>query len=388
MKTKNALLGGALRYWLLMGFGLAVCAVVMWYAGMLVGELRTEETKRIEMWADATRLLATDAATEEEYIDILLRIVQDNTTIPVALTDAEGNVLQYRNLAADGAVLTDQQLESALAELIASGQSIDIALDGDEPQRLFYSNSSIVRQLSYYPFVQIGLVFLFVVFAYNVYSRARRKEQDRVWEGLARETAHQLGTPITALVGWSVLLKSGDAEPAEVGREIDGDIKRLQRIADRFSKIGSEPDMKSTPLRTEVEQTVGYLRVRAGRNVTMAIECEADFDPSPLHNRVLLSWAVENLCRNAIDAMPSGGSITVRLMPEGERTIIDIIDTGKGMTKSQARHIFDAGFTTKTRGWGIGLTLARRIIVQYHKGKIFVLNTEVGVGTTIRIVLP
>lgn len=377
---------GRMRHWLLLGFGLAVCAVVMWYASTMAEQLKQEETKSIGLWADATRLLAQEEIAESEYVDVLLRIVQDNTTIPVVVCDAQDSILLHRNLGDDGRLLSAQELTEFLAELKNSGHRIEIKLDANTTQYLYYSNSLIIRMLGFLPFFQIGLAALFVVFAYVVFSRARRWEQDRVWEGLARETAHQLGTPISALMGWSQLLESGDAQPQMVSQQMNHDIARLQNIADRFQKIGSLTTMACSSIRDEMEATAEYLRTRAGKRISIVVECADGYSQQPVHNSVLMSWAVENLCRNSIDAMPKeGGRIVIRLLPYGQKTVIEITDNGRGMTKTEARRIFDAGFTTKKRGWGIGLTLTRRIVEQYHRGKISVLRTAIGQGTTMRI---
>ncbi len=383
---KSAAMGRVLRVAQLV-FALAVVLVVMWFSEVVVRDLQDEELRRVELWAEATRILASDETSETATIEMMLQIVQANTTIPVIVTDSAFTPLFHRNLTPNDADLDPQEVLAILDELRDSGHSIDVGIDGATEQHIFYANSRILVLLSYYPYVQLALVILLGIIAYMLLSRARKSEQDSVWIGLARETAHQLGTPISALLGWCQLLRTGDIDPATVADEIEHDTSRLQSIADRFSKMGSDITLKASPLLPEMEEVAAYLRTRAGKKITLRVETEEGDAIAPEHNPTLIGWAVENLCRNAIDAMPDGGEIVIRLGRSGRRTIIDVSDTGRGMTKSVARKIFLPGFTTKTRGWGIGLALARRIVEEYHRGKIFVLHTEVDAGTTIRIVI-
>ncbi len=374
---------------ILLAAAAVICVVVLAYANLIISEMQREELKRVNIWADATRLLAQDEPSENDVLLMLLGIVQDNTSIPVLVTDADDNVLFFRNLTSRDSLLTSDDVERHFARLKSSGYCIDIELENGEMQHMYYDNSHIVRLLAYYPFVQIALVALFAAVAYVIFSRQKKLEQNKLWIGLARETAHQLGTPITALLGWRDLLKTDGIDSVFVSNEIGRDVERLQSIADRFSKIGSQPEMSSTPLAPELEGVINYLQTRVDKRISLALAKADDYNPAPPHNATLLGWAVENICRNAVDAMPEGGLITLRLSPVGRRgrVAIDIEDCGRGMTKSQARNIFSAGYTTKRRGWGIGLTLAKRIVEQYHRGRLTVRSTEQNVGTTMRIVI-
>lgn len=373
---------------LLVGFASVVVAVALWYTNGLVADLQNEEQKRMEHWADATKLLASSDLSEYEIIDYLLKIVHQNTTIPIIVTDGDDNILQVRNLAPDDLLLTESEIAQYFERMKAEQRVIVVPLEDGQSQRLYYSNSHIINRLSFFPVIQIALVAMFVIFAYVVFSRARRSEQDKVWIGLARETAHQLGTPITALIGWSDILEADESIDRQmVAREMQNDIARLRSVADRFSKIGSNPEMQSTPVADVAHRTVEYLRPRVPSRITIKVDDTQGATLSPKHNATLLGWAIENLCRNAVDATEGQGRIVVAIQPDGRNTAIDITDNGKGMSKSAARHIFDAGFTTKQRGWGIGLTLAQRIVKQYHRGRIFVRRTEPHRGTTIRIIL-
>ncbi len=366
-------------------FALAVVAAVLWFSSVVVRDLQDEELRRVELWADATSILASSETTDNTTIEMMLKIVQANNSIPVVVTDSAYNVLFYRNLTADDDTLSQAKVDERLATLRQSGHTIDIDIDGANEQHIFYDNSHILTLLSYYPYVQLGLVALFVAFAYALFSRARKSEQDRVWIGLARETAHQLGTPISALLGWCQILRMGNVDTNMVADEVEHDVKRLQYIAERFSKMGSETTLERTPIVPEIQEIASYLRTRAAKNINIRVESADEASIMPLHNKTLIGWAIENLCRNAIDAMPDGGEIVISVSQSGKRTLIDVTDNGRGMPKSQTRKIFTPGFTTKTRGWGIGLALTRRIVEEYHKGRIFVLHTELGKGTTIRM---
>lgn len=365
----------------------AVFAFVMWYSHGLVRDMQSEETKKMQLWADATQMLASVSFGESDVIEFLLRNVQQNTTIPVIVVDSVDNILLARNISLVDSLTPPNVLLRRLKTLKESGMSIEIPLDDGSSQYLYYSDSHIIRRLSYFPIVQMALVVLFVFFAYLVFSRARRSEQDKVWAGLARETAHQLGTPISALMGWTEILKSGGMPPEAVANEIVSDVDRLNRIADRFSKIGSQPEMSNDPIVEVVESVAGYLRHRVPSRVSIEVDAENGRHLAPLHNKTLMAWVVENLCRNAIDAIQGEGRIEIRLFADGKNTIIEVADNGKGMSRSTMRRVFNTGFTTKQRGWGIGLTLAQRIVEQYHSGIIFVKNSELGVGTTMRVVL-
>lgn len=363
-----------------------LCALTLWYTNWMVNDLEADEHGKVELWAKATNMIAADSPDESDVIDLLLQIIHSNNTIPVIVTDSAENVISVRNLSENDTLLSSKEIASALAKLKVNGQRIDIPVSNGQFQHLYYSDSRVIRRLSFFPFVELALVALFIIFAYIVFSSIKRSEEDKVWIGLARETAHQLGTPITALIGWTDLLESGDIDNRTASAEIKNDAERLRNIADRFSKIGSQPEMLETPLSETITSTTEYLRNRLPKRIKLVCELEADSIPIR-HNPVLIGWAIENLCRNATDATEGDGTITIRSYAEGEHMIIDVTDTGKGMPHNIARNIFKPGYTTKKRGWGIGLTLTRRIINEYHNGRIFVANTEPNIGTTIRIVL-
>lgn len=367
----------------------SICAIVLMYTKGIVTDLQQEENKRMELWAKATRTLSSADTNDSFAMDIIFDIIQQNTTIPIILTDSGNNILLHRNIIESSDSLAVAEILSAkLADMQVNGSHIDIDLGNNEYQRLYYSDSSVITQLAYFPTIQLALIAMFILFSYVVFSRARRTEQDKVWIGLAKETAHQLGTPITALLGWVDLLKTSGIDPNMVADEISYDVSRLKNVADRFSKIGSKTELANLPIYPSIETTVNYLSRRISSKAKLLISPDSEKDIVINHNPILIGWVIENVCKNAVDAVDGNGTITISISTDSRNNaIIDIADNGKGMKRQQSRHAFDTGFTTKRRGWGLGLTLAKRIVKQYHKGKIFVKESELGKGTTIRIVL-
>lgn len=372
---------------LLFLFASSICIWILWYANKMVTDMEKDESDKIKQWAKATTLIAQDGIDENEMVDFLLSIVQSNTTIPVVVTDADDKIISVRNLTIADTTLTSPQLREYLEHLKSDGQHIDISIGHGLDQHLYYDRSNIIRRLSYFPIFEIGLVAIFIFFSYMFFRQVKRKEQDKVWIGLARETAHQLGTPITAITGWTELLQSGDIDPEQASIEIQHDTGRLKSIAERFSKIGSKSDLSNTPIADTIISSTTYLQSRIPQSITLTVDVSAVSGLSVMHNPTLIGWALENICRNAVDATEGKGDITVRAHADNGRVVIDVRDTGKGMSRNTAREIFNAGFTTKQRGWGIGLALTKRIICEYHKGKVYVLETEPGKGTTIRIII-
>lgn len=373
---------------LLITFASAICLGIIIFSFVFSKRLKEEENKNMTRWAMATSLLATSNSIDGDVMKLLLQTVQDNTTIPVIVTDSEGRIILDRNLSIGDDVIPKEEKNEILAQMRTEGHMIEIPLETGEKQLLYYSDSHLLKQLSYMPIISLGMVLFFVIFAYMVISKANKSEQDKVWIGLARESAHQLGTPITALEGWKELLEDTDIDRNEVAKGIGEDIRRLSNIAERFSKIGSNTEFDSNDIAATISHIVDYLRRRASHNIDISFV--NDFEGRKVntpHNTVLIGWVIENLCRNSIDAMEGRGQLTVRLLEDSGRLAIDITDTGKGMNKKMSRQIFKAGFTTKQRGWGIGLSLSKRIIEQYHKGKIFVRSTDIGKGTVMRVVL-
>ena len=358
------------------------------YTNRLVKLLAQEEQKKIELWAEATRRLAdlrdiTDPNTMQSDPAFPLDVVQYNTTIPVIIADQEDNIIAHRNL--DSLKMLNptyggRQLEKMKSE----NEPIEIDLFGIN-QYVYYRNSTLLVQLTYYPYIQLGVILLFILMAYLAFSASRRAEQNQVWVGLSKETAHQLGTPTSSLIGWVELLKEKHPDKKLVS-ELEKDAGRLEEITERFSKIGSKPVLKDANILEVLKESVSYLESRTSDGVSFSVDTNNKDHKVPL-NRVLFQWVVENLCKNSVDAMEGNGNINISVIDQLKQVHIDFEDTGKGIPKNRYKTIFKPGYTTKKRGWGLGLSLAKRIIEIYHEGKIFVLNSETGKGTVIRIIL-
>jgi signal transduction histidine kinase len=367
---------------LILAIGIAF--FTLWYTNELVNQLAQEEEQKIKTWANATRLLASPEY--EGDVDFLLNVVQQNNTIPVILTDQDGQVTAYRNLDS-----TKQWNDRAFAETIAlmkeHNEPIEIEFLKGQKLIIYYENSFILDKLLYFPFVQLAAIAIFLLLSYASFNYSRRSEQNRVWVGMSKETAHQLGTPISSLMAWVDLLEeSPDSLNAEIISELRQDMGRLNMITERFSKIGSKPELKSYDMRECLMETVQYLQKRTSSKVNFDYSnCQENIKASI--NRPLLAWVIENLSKNAIDAMKGEGEIRYEMYKSGNKLLLDISDTGSGIPKNRWKTIFKPGFTTKRRGWGLGLALVKRIIVDYHQGKIFVKDSQMGIGTTFRIIL-
>ena len=373
---------------------LVVVAVVIAVASLVVShvlirDLSAEEHNNMEVWAEAMRTLSN--ADENTDINLVLRVINGNNTIPVIVTDSTGAVQDFRNLSATGCKTYDDSLAYAHREagrLRNAGRAIRVSLT-DEPSSDYifvcYDDSLMLRRLATYPYVQLGVVMLFVVIAIFALLTSKRAEQNKVWVGLSKETAHQLGTPISSLMAWVEILKENYPDD-DLIPEMNKDVERLQLVADRFSKIGSVPEPVPTSLNTVVDHVVSYMDRRTSSKVEMVKQLP-DHEVTVLINAALFEWVVENLCKNAVDAMEGAGRITLTIIETDRLVALEVADTGKGIRKKDIGSVFRPGFTTKKRGWGLGLSLAKRIVEEYHHGRIFVKKSEVGKGTTFRIEL-
>ena len=352
----------------------------------LVRDLSREEEQKMEVWAEAMRSLSN--ASVDTDLNLVLTVINGNNTIPVVVVDYDGVVQTYRNLEIPGSQDTLQFLQHAVNRMKTSKEPIRILLDESNPNdyiEICYDESLILRRLASYPYVQLGVVLIFVAVAIFALLSSKKAEQNKVWVGLSKETAHQLGTPISSLMAWTEILKDKYAED-ELIPEMCKDVARLQIIADRFSKIGSMPEPKDENLAEVLERVVGYIERRTSNKVKI-IRFIPEEKISVKINSSLFEWVVENLCKNAIDAMDGQGTITLRVQDAGNFVSVDVEDTGKGLPKSHFKTVFTPGFTTKKRGWGLGLSLAKRIVEEYHKGRIYVKSSEVNKGTIFRIEL-
>lgn len=368
---------------LLIFFAAVIAASSLWVSNMLVDDLKEEEVRKMKMWASAMGSLIS----AEENADVTLEqeILSSNSTIPVILTDETGSIIQYNNIVLDEGADTLAVLMERVADMRRGGRVIPVPMGEWGEQYACYDDSMILTQLSYYPYVQLTVVLLFFVICFVAILSSKRAEQNRVWVGLSKETAHQLGTPISSLMAWTTVLKEKYPDD-ELLPEMERDVARLQMVAERFSKIGSKPEPASEDLVAVVERAVEYVKHRSPSNVIY----EVNFPKRPLLVRVnapLIEWVIENLCKNSIDAMNGAGTITVTVTQNDDKAFVDVCDTGKGLPKSQHKRVFEPGFTTKKRGWGLGLSLAKRIMQEYHKGRIYVKNSALGKGATFRIEL-
>lgn len=373
---------------------LVLAAVMIAVASLVVSHILTrdladEERGKMEVWAEAMRTL--NRADENTDINLVLKVINGNNTIPVIVLDSKGRVQDFRNIDIPDAKTYSDSLafaESMSKQLLNENHSIRISLDDGIPTDYIdvcYSDSLMLRRLAFYPYVQLGVVMIFVVIAIFALLTSKRAEQNKVWVGLSKETAHQLGTPISSLMAWAEMLKESYPDDSLIP-EMDKDVKRLQLIADRFSKIGSLPEPVPASLSEVLNHVIDYMDRRTSKKVAMVRDFP-EHDVVVKINASLFEWVIENLCKNAVDAMEGEGRITLAYREEGTRAVIEVTDTGKGIRKKDIRNVFRPGFTTKKRGWGLGLSLAKRIVEEYHHGHIFVKKSEVGVGTTFRIEL-
>jgi hypothetical protein len=439
------------------------------YTSELFEKIKADERKKVELWAEATKQLSQDLS---DY-GFVLKVVADNTTVPVILADEHGTPITSRNLdsaqennktylklqmqamravkdpieiniykgqknylyykdsklfsdlknvlddlirsfisevavnsASVPVIYTDSTklkviqsgnidslkikdpvyLKKQLALMAAQNSPIEVDIGDGNKSYIFYQESTLLTQLKYYPYIMFGTIGIFLLIAYLLFSTARKVEQNQVWVGMAKETAHQLGTPLSSLIAWLEYLRSKGLDP-ETAVEIEKDIKRLETITERFSKIGSVPKLDDVDILKVLEDAVGYMKLRTSKNVIFSFENTSSSSITAKLNVPLFEWVIENLIRNAVDAMNGNGSIKINVSDQTQFVYIDVTDTGKGIPKSKYKTVFEPGFTTKKRGWGLGLSLTKRIIENYHSGKIFVKNSEIDKGTTFRIVL-
>lgn len=366
-----------------------ICSIVIsfgsiFYTNKLVEELKEREKRQIELLA---RALEYASLYTDNLTFINQEIIQQNTSIPVIVVDMDGRPIEFRNINfrnKSSEEDKEKKLAQELAKMKAEYDPIPI-----EDAMVYYRNSELLTSLKFYPYVQLSVILVFGFLAYAVFNQSKVAEQNRVWAGLTKETAHQLGTPIASLMAWIDYLRNSPVwdENKEVIEEMDKDVVKLRMVTERFSSIGSTPSIQPENVFSIIDDAINYLRPRISSKVGIKINGYAN-NVEALINKPLFEWVIENICKNAVDAMKGQGSISIDIIKESEKfVLIDITDTGKGMDKKMFKKVFIPGFTTRQRGWGLGLTLAKRIIEGYHKGKIFVKNSELGKGTTFRIVL-
>ena len=390
--------------WIFLFLSVVLVGFFLIVSNNLVNDLAKQERERMEIWANATKALATAPMSTDDNgmamqsgdIDFYLGIIEKNDNIPVLLVDEDNNILMHRNFDLPEPVDTlnpmtlspanETFLQDKLSHLRNSRNHILIKIDDQITQHLYYEDSTLLTSMSYYPSIQLIVMILFVALVYFAVMTIKKAEQNKVWVGLSKETAHQLGTPISSLMAWVQMLEASGIDK-EIVDDMNKDVNRLSMIADRFSKIGSKPEMALQPICDVVTKSLDYLRAR----ISTAVSLSTDL-PQNEHNvmlcRPLFEWVMENLCKNAVDAMQGKGSLNVLVGYDKKTAFIEVTDTGKGIARKNFSNVFSPGYTTKKRGWGLGLTLAKRIVEEYHGGRIFVKQSEIGVGTTFRIELP
>lgn len=393
------------RYWTIAFFLVAAALVLvfLYVSNNIVKQLSVQERDRMEIWADATKAIINspsdiygDAESSSTDIDFLLSIIERNRNIPLLLTDQDDNIIDHRNFDLPEPVdsssplyisdVNKEFLQKKFETLRNSPNVIPMEIAPGIVQHLYYEDSRLLKLLNYYPYVQVLVMLAFVALVYFAVMTTKKAEQNKVWVGLSKETAHQLGTPISSLMAWMELLESMGVDK-DVTDEMNKDVNRLTTIASRFGKIGSRPTMEPMDVNKVVEDAARYMSTRISKRIRLNVSCSDEALDVELSDS-LFQWVMENLIKNAVDAMDAEGSITVTTGREGDMARIDVADTGKGLPRKRFKTIFNPGYTTKKRGWGLGLALAKRIIEQYHGGRIFVASSEPGRGTTFRILLP
>lgn len=356
----------------------------LFYTETLVYRLKIEERENVEVWAEAIRLI--NSADQNQNLEFLATVNEYNNTVPVILTDESDNIIDTKNFDANRIKREPDYLQKNLERIKQANDPIVINLNNDHYNLVYYKDSIILTMLIYYPYAQLAIIILFILVSYLSFSTSRKSEQNLVWVAMSKETAHQLGTPTSSLAGWIEVLQQKYPD-IPLTRELALDVERLEKVTERFSRIGSRPSLNKENVVAIILKTIDYLKSRSSSKIVYTIGFDHDRIIQIPVDTALFSWVIENVSKNAIDAMEGNGEIIYKLTETDKTVLIDITDTGKGMPKSAFKKIFNPGFSTKQRGWGLGLSLTKRIIQQYHKGKIFVRYSEIGKGSTIRIIM-
>lgn len=365
--------------WIIIFASFLIISLILWNTYTFFQIFKQEERLKMNLWANALKTLMN--ASENTDVELPLQIFSNNTSIPIIRTEND-SIIDTKNI--EDEIVTDKlKIKSFLSGLKTENEPIEIEYVTGKFQYLYYGDSQLLKRLKYYPVALLLIIFLFAALVYNYYRSTKLAAQNKLWAGMAKETAHQIGTPLTSLVGWVEILKSENVDEATT-TEIEKDIERLQTITDRFSKIGSEPKLENRDIIEETQKSYTYLQSRFSKQVEFVF-IGPELPIIVLFNPTLHSWTIENLVKNAIDAMKGKGKLTLEVLHEGGLVKINVSDTGSGIPKNQYKSVFEPGFTTKKRGWGLGLSLTKRIVEEYHKGIIKVLHSEVGKGTTMQV---
>ena len=361
---------------------IVIGVATLWFTNGLVKDLKDEERTKVKIWAKATEQ-TTDIENLNEDISFIFEVINHNNTIPVILTDAQGKILYHKNFSPKK-VKKAGYLEGQLLSMIQNIEPIIFEYADGKENRIYYKDSNILIRLRIFPYIILTVVALFVLIGYLAFSASRKSEQNKVWAGMARETAHQIGTPLSSLMGWVALLQDKEGVD-DIALEMNKDILRLQTIAERFSKIGSHPELTKLDITKTLKHSFNYMKDRSSSKVLYTIDMPTQI--FAFINPQLFGWVTENIIRNAIDALAQKGSINLSVKALNKKIYIDVTDSGKGIKSSQLKKVFVPGYTTKKRGWGLGLSLVKRIVEDYHKGQVFVLKSELTKGTTFRVIL-
>ena len=368
---------------LLLLSALIIGLAILWFTNSLVEDFRREERTKVRIWAAATEQ-TTDIDNLDEDISFVFEVINLNKTIPVILTDSKGKILYHKNFPEKKTSNLDY-LTNQLLYMKKTQEPITFEYADGKRNMIYYKDSILLTRLKYFPFVILFAVGLFILLGYLTFSSSRKAEQNKVWAGMSRETAHQLGTPLSSLMGWLELLKEKEGTE-ELIFEMNKDILRLQTISERFSKIGSQPELYNTNLNKTIEKSFFYMKDRSSSKIEFILHSDSPLLCINL-NPQLFGWVIENILTNSIDAIQGKGFINLFIKEEGDRVFVDIKDSGRGLRSSQIKNVFEPGYTSKKRGWGLGLSLVKRIVEDYHKGQVYVLQSELGNGTTFRISL-
>ncbi len=367
------------RFWIVL-ITITITTLSLWFTNQISEAIEKEENRKMRIWAEATTQLLND-----DYSDIVFKIIEENENIPVIIVDNQYRYISARNFN-EPKKHVEMYYRKEIQRLRVEKFPIKIELGDGDVQYIYFDDSLLLKQLEYFPYIQIALIILLILVIFWTLSTDKRAEENLVWVGLSKETAHQLGTPITSLLAWIELLKSRYTNDSVI-QEMGKDVERLKTIAERFSKIGSKPELAKANISTITENAVSYMEKRSSKKIEYSFD-NISTKQEGVVSTPLFEWVIENLCKNAIDAMAGKGTLDFELFNEENRLIIEATDSGKGIERSKFKTVFKPGFTTKKRGWGLGLSLAKRIIEEYHGGKIFVKSSDLGVGTTFRIEMP
>lgn len=371
------------RRWFIIFSSITIISLIVWNAVIFFQRLKEDERRKMNVWAAAQ--VSLDQADDNTDLDLTLTIINSNTSIPTVWVDENGEIVDVLNVPNE-VISNEDKLENFLLQIKDENEPIEMDLGPGKEHHIYYGNSPLLNKLKYYPLVLLLIIILFIAVIYFFYRTTKTSEQNRLWAGMAKETAHQIGTPLSSLIGWIEILKQENVDRSYLS-EMQKDIDRLKTITERFSKIGSAPTLQSVNIVEQTRVSFDYLKSRSSKLIDFSLSLPDEVICVNL-NKQLYSWTIENLVKNAIDAMRGKGQLSIRIKDDSKCVHIFIEDSGKGIPKDKFRQIFEPGFTTKRRGWGLGLSLSKRIIEQYHNGKIRVSNSEINKGTTFQITLP